>query len=905
MAKTKQSEEKRALPHGGKYSDKLRKYREATVIVFILFAVLMVVGFFAPDAKVLSFVNKLSAWLFGPGLFAVPIVLLGISGHILLRLNKNLRALWIVAMSSLPMLVGSFGHLFVAPNRYPPADVGKLCADGAEFISGGLIAGGFTELLILAFSKVGAGILLFALSAAGVLVVFRIPLSLIMNKASDKMEKTGEKAHELRINKQTERAERKKLHAERAAAEAEAKAAAEKEAAEKAELRSRTAAKTRRIDFSLDSDMPSATPANPHDEEPIFATPEAVAKKTETVTTAVETDLTEDDELYTVKATPAGDGKIKVPETPDETVQFQPAEPEPTPFEKLVSSVESELPPWEEPEVDLSTGEVIAFPFESDDEYEDDFEDDEEFTEEERRPTMTPEELEEAVAATAASAEGGFTGSYVFPPIELLKSAPPPSRELTDAETVANQEKLISTLASFGVGATIVGVTRGPAVTRYEIQLGSGIKIARISNLSKDIALSMGAPSVRVSNIPEKFAVGIEVPNKNVETVFLRDVIESSEFSNARSGATFALGKDISGRPVVGDISRLPHVLVGGTTNSGKSVCINSLLISLIYKSSPEDLRLILIDPKMVEFASYNGIPHLLIPVVTDYKKAAGALQWAVMEMEERYKRFNGFGFRNFAEYNEAVDRMNAENEGNEDAQKLERLPRIIIVIDELADLMMTSPKEVEAAICRLAQKARAAGMNLVVATQRPSADVIKGTMKANIPSRIAFSVASSLESRIILDRNGAETLLGRGDMLFLPIGATDTRRVQGCFVSSPEIESVVAFIKNGVEVHYSEEIMRQIDRAADGGGSDSDEDIDEDRDELFDEAVSFCLGTNQCSATMLQRKLKVGFARAARIVDQMEACGIVGPSEGAKSRKLLISREDWQEIQYRRSSDY
>ncbi|MBR6772375.1 MAG: DNA translocase FtsK [Clostridia bacterium] len=900
MAKKKQSEEKRALPHGGKYSDKLRKWREATVVVFVLFAVLMVVGFFAPNAKVLSFVNKLSSWLFGPGLFAVPIVLLGISGHILLRLNKNLRTLWIIAMSALPLLVGSFGHLFVASDRYPPAEVGKLCADGAEFLSGGLIAGGFTELLIIAFSKVGAGILLFTLAAALVLVVFRIPLSLIMNKASDKMEKTGEKAHELRINQKAQREERRKLHAERAAEEAQARAAAEKEKQEKEELRARTAAKTRRIDFSLDSDMPAATPANPHDEEPVFATPESVAKKTENVSEVPAVSPSDENGIYTVKATPAGDGKIKVPETPDEPVGSD--EPAQTPFEQLVSAVESELPPWEEPEVDLSTGEVISFPFEQTDFPDEDFTADET---ENSRPTMSPEELEEAVAATAASAGEGFTGSYVFPPIELLKSAPPPSRELTDAETLANQDKLISTLASFGVGATIVGVTRGPAVTRYEIQLGSGIKIARISNLSKDIALSMGAPSVRVSNIPEKFAVGIEVPNKNVETVFLRDVIESPEFSNARSGATFALGKDISGRPVVGDISRLPHVLVGGTTNSGKSVCINSLLISLIYKSSPDDLRLILIDPKMVEFASYNGIPHLLIPVVTDYKKAAGALQWAVMEMEERYKRFNGFGFRNFAEYNEAVDRMNAENEGNENAQKLERLPRIIIVIDELADLMMTSPKEVEAAICRLAQKARAAGMNLVVATQRPSADVIKGTMKANIPSRIAFSVASSLESRIILDRNGAETLLGRGDMLFLPIGATDTRRVQGCFVSSPEIESVVAFIKNGVEVQYSEEIMRQIDRAADGGGSDPDENSDEERDELFDEAVSFCLGTNQCSATMLQRKLKVGFARAARIVDQMEACGIVGPSEGAKSRKMLISREDWQEMQYRRSSDY
>ncbi|MBQ5973025.1 MAG: DNA translocase FtsK, partial [Oscillospiraceae bacterium] len=519
------------------------------------------------------------------------------------------------------------------------------------------------------------------------------------------------------------------------------------------------------------------------------------------------------------------------------------------------------------------------------------------------RPTMTAQELEDAVSAAAAAAGVHSAESYVFPPIDLLKSAPPPSRDVTDAETRMNQEKLIATLASFGVEASIVGVTRGPAVTRYEIQLGSGIKIARISNLSEDIALAMGAQSVRVSDIPEKFAVGVEVPNRNVETVYLRDVLESPEFTGAASGATFALGKDISGRPVVSDISRLPHVLVGGTTNSGKSVCINSLLISLIYKSSPDDLRLILIDPKMVEFASYNGIPHLLIPVVTDFKKAAGALLWAVMEMENRYRVFNENGFRNFAEYNEGVAarRPDAADEGG---PRLEKLPRIIIVIDELADLMMTSPKEVETAICRLAQKARAAGMNLVVATQRPSADVIKGTMKANIPSRIAFSVASSLESRIILDRGGAETLLGRGDMLFLPIGATKPRRVQGCFVSSPEIESVVAFIKHGAEATYDEDIIRQIERVADGGGAseDGDGDGDEDRDELFDEAVSICIGLNQCSATMLQRRLKIGFARASRIVDQMEACGIVGSSEGAKPRALLISREDWNEMQYRKS---
>ncbi len=965
MAKSKKTEEKRALPHGGKLSDSIRKWREAAVIVLLILAVLMVVGFFAPNAAVLGFINRLFAWLVGPGLFVVPAVLIVISGHVLLRLNKKLKAFWITAVAAFPVLVGSIAHLFAVSERYTSETIGKLCTDGASYRSGGFIAGGLTELLIRAFSKVGAGILLFVIAAGLALVIFRIPLSMIMNKAADGMEKSSERAHEKRAERRAERAERKKILAEQEAAEAEIRRIAEAEAIERAERRARAEAKTRRIDFALDGDLPPSPPAGTADAESLFRTPESVARKSESVKRSTpspavvsvpeaESEPAEKEAgsvkscetakapaaesvsppydaaspAYSVRATPAGEGKIKVPEIP-----FSSGEEEnrtPGRAFRLVADADKpaepeDIPPWEDrpepdggfqPQVDSSTGEVIEFPSELCGSVEFDAlepDPDNPGTDARRaRPTMSPEELEKAVASAAAAAEEKPEGQYVYPPIELLKSAPPPSRELTDAETSANQEKLISTLASFGVEAWIVGVTRGPAVTRYEIQLGSGIKIARISGLSEDIALAMGAQSVRVSDIPEKFAVGIEVPNRNVETVYLRDVIESPDFSESKSHATFALGKDISGRPVVGDISRLPHLLVGGTTNSGKSVCINSLLISLIYKSSPDDLRLILIDPKMVEFASYNGIPHLLIPVVTDYKKAAGALQWAVLEMEERYKVFNENGFRNFAEYNEGIEKINASIPEQSDpdapapAKKLEKLPRIIIVIDELADLMMTSPKEVEASICRLAQKARAAGMNLVVATQRPSADVIKGTMKANIPSRIAFSVASSLESRIILDRGGAETLLGRGDMLFLPIGATKPRRVQGCFVSSPEIESVVAFIKHGVEVSYNEEIMRQIDRAASGESEGSCEGgADEERDELFDEAVGICLGMNQCSATMLQRRLKVGFARASRIVDQMEDCGIVGPSEGAKSRQLLISREDWQEMQYRRSSDY
>jgi S-DNA-T family DNA segregation ATPase FtsK/SpoIIIE len=400
---------------------------------------------------------------------------------------------------------------------------------------------------------------------------------------------------------------------------------------------------------------------------------------------------------------------------------------------------------------------------------------------------------------------------------------------------------------------------------------------------------------VRIAPIPEKISVvGIEVPNKAVSPVLIRDVVESKAFTQHKSSVAFAVGRDIGNQDVVGDIAKLPHVLIAGTTGSGKSVCTNSLIISLLYKSSPEDVRFIMVDPKMVELAPYNGIPHLLIPVVTDPKKAAGALQWAVFEMMKRYKTFSEVGVKKLEEYNAIAAQR----------EDLPHMASVVVVIDELADLMLVAAKEVEESICRVAQMGRAAGMHLVIATQRPSSDVITGLMKANIPSRIAFAVASSLESRIILDATGAEKLVGRGDMLYAPLGSGKPQRVQGCFITPEEIERVVSYVKSTGEAQYSDEVMRKIEESVQekdkkGGSAAPDPgDGEEETDELFPAAVEVVLETGQASVSMLQRRLKLGYSRAARLVDQMELRGIVGPFEGSKPRQLLITKEKWQEQQ-------
>ena len=484
--------------------------------------------------------------------------------------------------------------------------------------------------------------------------------------------------------------------------------------------------------------------------------------------------------------------------------------------------------------------------------------------------------------------------AYQYPPITLLKEGGMTNAAEAGAELRNNSRRLAQTLTSFGVDAQPGDVVRGPSVTRYEFTLSQGVKLSKITNLQDDIALALGASGVRIAPIPDKISVvGIEVPNKLVSPVSIRTVLESTEFTTHPSTTAFAVGKDISGKNIVGNISKLPHVLIAGTTGSGKSVCTNSLIVSMLYKSTPEEVRFIMVDPKMVELAPYNGIPHLLIPVVTDPKKAAGALQWAVYEMMKRYKMFSEHGVKDLASYNKIA----ATDEA------LKKMPSVVVVIDELADLMLVAAKEVEESICRVAQMGRAAGMHLVIATQRPSADVITGLMKANIPSRIAFAVASAMESRIILDTAGAEKLVGRGDMLYAPLGEGKPKRVQGCFISSEEIERVVSFVKENGEADYDESVIDKINAAVaekekgnakSGGNAPSEQSAADEGDEMLPAAIDVVMETGQASVSMLQRRLKLGYSRAARIVDEMETRGIVGPFEGSKPRQILITQEQW-----------
>ena len=513
-----------------------------------------------------------------------------------------------------------------------------------------------------------------------------------------------------------------------------------------------------------------------------------------------------------------------------------------------------------------------------------------------KAPAEPPQVSPPPVAPTPDLRPGteGDATAYVFPTLNLLSSGAASGRVDGTEEVRLNIERLEAAFKSFGVNVKISSYTRGPTVTRYEAELEAGVKLARLTSLADDIALSLGSSGVRIAAMPGKIStVGIEVPNKLVSKVLLRDIIDTPDFRNAPSRLTFAIGKNIGGEAIVGDIAKLPHMLVAGTTGSGKSVCLNSLILSILYKSTPEEVRFIMIDPKMVEFRIYNGIPHLLVPVVTDVKKAAGALQWAVVEMMKRYRTFSEANARDLESYNKLVSN---DEEG-------EKLPQIIVVIDELADLMLTAAKEVEESICRVAQMGRAAGVHLVIATQSPRADVITGLMKANIPSRIALKVANALESRIILDAGGnADKLVGNGDMLYAPIGAAKPLRVQGTWVSDAERESVVAFIKESGDAKYSEEVIHQIDKAAEekesGGKRDTSEDSASDYDELLPQAVEIIFESGQASVSMLQRRLKLGYARAARIVDQMEQMKIVGPFEGSKPRQMLVTRAQWHEMQ-------
>ena len=513
---------------------------------------------------------------------------------------------------------------------------------------------------------------------------------------------------------------------------------------------------------------------------------------------------------------------------------------------------------------------------------------------------MTPEETAAEIQSVAEEIEDTMDVTedegYQYPPITLLKQANNESGISVKAELETTAAKLVEVLRSFGVETKIMDISRGPTVTRYELQPCAGVKISKITNLADDIALNLAAAGVRIeAPIPNKAAVGIEVPNKVCKTVSVREIIESTAFTNSKSKLTVAMGKDIAGNPIVTDITKMPHGLIAGQTGSGKSVCINSIIMSILYKAAPDEVKMLMIDPKVVELGIYNGIPHLLVPVVTDPRKASGALGWAVTEMERRYHLFADNNVRDIVGFNRLCE-LDSE---------LQKLPQIVIIIDELADLMMTAPGEVEDSINRIAAKARAAGMHLLIATQRPSVDVVTGVIKANVPTRIAFAVASQIDSRTILDIGGAEKLLGRGDMLFNPVGASKPARLQGCFVSDDEVEAVVEYVKGNRSIEYSQEIQGEIDRLAatqkkGKGVVGDDADGVSDEDPILNDAIKIVVEIGQASTSLLQRKLKLGYGRASRIIDQMEARGIIGPYEGSKPRQVLISSAEWIERQAR-----
>ena len=502
------------------------------------------------------------------------------------------------------------------------------------------------------------------------------------------------------------------------------------------------------------------------------------------------------------------------------------------------------------------------------------------------------------MAEEAEIAQEELISEYQFPPIDLLSKPVMKNVGNNEEELKQTADKLKTTLESFGVRVTISNVSRGPSVTRYELQPEQGVKVSRITGLADDIKLNLAAADVRIeAPIPGKAAVGIEVPNKENTAVLLRELIESNEFLNHSSNIAFTVGKDIGGQNVVADIGKMPHLLIAGSTGSGKSVCINTIIMSILYKAHPNDVKLIMVDPKVVELSVYNGIPHLLIPVVTDPKKASAALHWAVTEMMQRYDKFATLGVRDLKGYNERVEESAKEGFVDENFPKL---PQIVIIVDELADLMMVAPGEVEDAICRLAQMARAAGLHLILATQRPSVNVITGLIKANVPSRIAFAVSSGIDSRTILDSVGAEKLLGKGDMLFFPSGYPKPVRIQGAFVSDKEVSHVVEFLKNQTTgtTSYNEEVKKKIESgvSSDGSSGSSSSGNDNGKDEYFAEAGRFIIEKDKASIGMLQRVYKIGFNRAARIMDQLSEAGVVGPEEGTKPRKILMTQEEFEE---------
>ena len=819
--------------------------REVGAVVCLLLAIFAALGYFHIQAIFIDFFCGLVKGLIGYGYLLLPPMLLVASGILAFHRGRPVRLrVWCALL--LPVLAGGFFHLLLARGEYAwTAELPKLLwTQGETLASGGVVSGVIALGLTAVFSKIGAGIIFVLLGAVLVMVAFRISPTEVVDSLRN------------RPRAEYEEEELPEPRPRRRAAEPEP-------------VRER---QVPQIDIPVDEGPLVGKKREPRpiekkerffNRKPSVPTPDQVL--TGTTEAPVTAEPTEEEALpFAAPVEPAPQ-----PVQPEPVVVQQP-QPVPEPAPQPVPEIEREpaVPPAP-------------------------------------AATTKARQKEEAAQAAAEVAQDIARSleeepmAYQYPPVSLLTEGEGVSSSDVAGELRANQARLSDTIRSFGIDASISNVTRGPSVTRYELELDQGVRLNKLTNLADDIALALGATGVRIAPIPNKISmVGIEVPNRLVSPVYIHDVIDSKEFRDNPSKVSFAVGKDIGGNNIVGNIAKLPHLLIAGTTGSGKSVCTNSLIISLLYKATPEEVRLIMVDPKMVELGIYNGIPHLLIPVVTDPKKAAGALQWAVVEMMKRYRAFSEIGVRDLASYNAHAAKTD----------DMEKMPQIVVVIDELADLMLVAAKEVEESICRVAQMGRAAGMHLIIATQRPSADVITGLMKANIPSRIAFAVASSLESRIILDTTGAEKLVGRGDMLNFPLGSGKPQRVQGCLISDEEVAAVVGFIKqNSGGAEYDQEIMHDIEKHAaekekgsKGVGGSAPEDVGDDYDELLPSAIEVVVETGMASVSMLQRRLKLGYSRAARLVDQMEEKGVVGPFEGSKPRQVLITKEQWQQMQFK-----
>ena len=819
--------------------------REIMAIVCFIVGVFSFIGYFDTEPVFIAFLTGFVRRLIGFGYYALPPAL--IMCAVILAFHKGrpilLRS---ICTLSLTVVIGSLVHLFmVASDKYEFsfAMIGQLWSSGAEHTSGGIISGSISELFDWLFGSIGATIALILVVAILAMVAFNATISGLIEAFNRRERRYYTPEPEYEPNEDGEKySQAQGGHSQRY----------EQRKARQYKHTLIPLWKKKKIDIPLDENEKPPKPdhfADDNNDSYEALTPEQVDTPAEIE--EVESGIPEIEDLPLDIPFMEGKGRERTSFMPyiheEKTSNYIPP----------AESVEPIVPPKPKPE-------------------------------QKKKPSM-PIVPDIDIDAGAIPSHG-----YSFPPLDLLSHGEPQSKA-GDNEVRQNTERLETAFQSFGVNVKISNATRGPSVTRYEAELEAGVKLNKLTGLADDIALSLGTVGVRIAAMPNRIStVGIEVPNKNISKVHLRDVIESGQFSGAKSKLTFAIGMDITGEPIVGDVPKLPHMLVAGTTGSGKSVCLNSIILSILYKASPDDVRFIMIDPKMVEFKVYNNIPHLLVPVVTDVKKAAGALQWATFEMMKRYTLFSETNARDIEGYNQIARKSKEEREP---------LPQIVVVIDELADLMMMAAKEVEESVCRVAQMGRAAGIHLIIATQSPRADVITGLMKANIPSRIAFKVSSALESRIILDPGqNADKLVGHGDMLYAPTGSAKPMRLQGTWVSDKEREKVIEYIEKSGETQYSEEVMGEIEKAAadkSSGSQSSGDSASGDYDELLPQAVDVIFETGQASVSMLQRRLKLGYSRAARIVDQMEEMGVVGPFEGSKPRTLLITKDQWRQMQY------